>query len=163
MEYSCPHCGKEINPGKMLGGVRTAKREAAWKANGERLRRMYANARAVGEEPEAAAIRVERGAMGPSKTQGIAGIAPKGSFSKDDLRAMLEDKRGMFPAALGGVAMDAGPHAPFDFMDEEGNPHRVRAYGKQLKVCFLREGVEEPIRDVRDGELETLWQRRTNK
>jgi len=55
------------------------------------------------------------------------------------------------------------PQAPFDFNDENGEPNRVRAYGKFLKVCYLRDGVEEPIRNVAEGELERLWARRIIK
>ena len=58
------------------------------------------------------------------------------------------------------VDLTGTPHAPFDFNDEEGTPHRVRAYGKTLKVCFLRDGVEEPIRSLGEGELERLWEKR---
>ena len=39
MKHVCPHCGGEINPGKMLGAVRSPKKEAVWRANGERLRK----------------------------------------------------------------------------------------------------------------------------
>lgn len=178
MKHSCPHCGKEINPAKMLGGVRTPKKEAAWKANGERLKKMYANARKVGETNFGGAARKdELGARdsgkGPmrdpeqpvsSPAPATPFIAPKGSFSKEDLKAIMNlDRSGTLKPDWREIAvadLNDTPCAPFDFKDEEGNLHRVRAYGKTLKVCFLRDGVEEPIRNLREGELEQLWERR---
>jgi hypothetical protein len=79
------------------------------------------------------------------------------------LKAGLSGNRGSmssFSAHSEVPELQNVPTAPFDFNDEEGNPHRVRAYGKFLKVCFLRDGVEEPLRNLREGELETLWQKR---
>ena len=36
MEVPCPHCGQPINPAKMLGAIRSAKKAEASKANGKK-------------------------------------------------------------------------------------------------------------------------------
>lgn len=191
MKHKCTACGHEdeINPGKLLGAIRTPKREAAWKRHGERLKTMFANARKLSSIP---VIPIPRQTM--TREQLLAAnmdsafvdtVAPppmdtrvmdKGSLTKDDLKALIAGGAKRSPntdKCPHGVEIKYNcpecqdyeiwgntPHAPFDFNDEEGNPHRVRAYGKQLKVCFLRDGAEEPIRNLGEGELEGLWERR---
>jgi len=177
----CPHCQKEFNAGKVMGSAKTPKKTAAAKKRGEFMKRAFANQKKMEGTgpvvphsfkpgPPQSFVDPEFEAKLKKDNPALSGgfIAPKGSFSKDDLKSMLRDAMNS-----GSSRLDEGfcaapdlqnvPRAPFDFNDEEGNPHRVRAYGKQLKVCFLRDGVEEPIRNLAEGELERLWERRIIK
>lgn len=84
-------------------------------------------------------------------------VAPKGSFTKDDLRALI---------AGGGVQtaptlLDT-PRAPFDVV-VDGEPHRVSTSGKKLFLFYLGPVGPQPVRQLADGELETLWEKRTNQ
>jgi hypothetical protein len=173
MKHACPHCGKEVNPAKMLASIRTPKKEAAWKANGERLKRMYANARKVADAPEDEMPRARFGpsdievtVLTPIQTPGV--IAPKGSFSKEDLKAMINDGfpvGGQFPIGRAPRSwaetkpLNEFPSAPFD-LNIDGEPHRVRQIGKKLMLVYLGADGEVPVRPLAEGELEKLWEKR---
>lgn len=156
---NCPHCGKEFNAGKLMGSVKSERKAAASRKNGASMR---------------AIIQAGKVALGVSSNGRTTGFEPVGVGSIPAAPANKREVFEMLKANLSGnrasmssfsahaiePELSDTPHAPFDFKDEEGNPHRVRAYGKTLKVCFLRDGVEEPIRNLREGELEQLWGRR---
>jgi hypothetical protein len=165
----CPHCQKEFNAGKLMGGAKTPKKTAAAKKRGEWMKKAFANQKAMEGSPkkmtadnniadvqEFVAELPRTSPMFPTDTR----VMPKGSLSKEDLKAMLGGSRVGKSESPREEVQPFGPHAPFDFNDEEGSRHRVRAYGKTLKVCFLRDGVEEPLRALAPGELERLWGRR---
>lgn len=93
-------------------------------------------------------------------------IAPKGSFTKDDLKAMIAGKGNPNPVEMyRGILADETPlqeqpHAPFD-LNIEGEPHRVAQMGKGgLWLFYLAEGGNRPVRPLELGELETLWEKR---
>lgn len=176
MTHNCPHCGKEINPAKMLGAVRTPKKEAAWKANGERLKQMYANARKVGAQvldhgetkviigqPQSF-VDPEFAAQLKKDNPALPFIAPKGSFSKEDLRALLAGGAfgtGARPSPNGeSISLSDIPSAPFD-VDIDGEPHRVTQLGSRgLYLFYVSPEGQKPIRPLQSGELERLWEKR---
>ncbi len=137
--------------------IRVAQKELGLKSEAAAIEARFgvsSNGRTTGFEP----VRV--GSIPAAPAMPVGYIAPKGSHSIESLKALLAGSRVGKSEAPRDEVQPFGPHAPFDFNDEEGNPHRVRAYGKTLKVCFLRDGVEEPIRNLREGELEILWEKR---
>jgi len=176
MEYKCPHCGGEVNPGKMLGGIRTPKREAAWKRNGERLKVMYANAMKVGVIDSVSPGRGDRmeveivhGHVAPPPS--IPRLTYDSIFKGSDLPpkpTTLEEKKERARLALASIGggepqpLSETPCAPFD-VNLEGEGHRVVQVGKRLCLFFL--GAGEPVfnRYLVDGELETLWEKRIKK
>lgn len=165
MKHKCTACGHEdeINPGKLLGGIRTPKREAAWKKHGERLKTMFANARKVGagepslEHPKPKVVGgVVQPLVGPVPLNSAGFIAPKGSFTKEDLKAIIA---GGAPRAE--KDLHETPHAPFDFNEpESGEPHRVTQMGKKLGLFYLGGGEPSFSRYLAPGELEKFWERR---
>jgi hypothetical protein len=173
-ECTCPHCGKPINPAKMMGAIRTPKKEAAWKANGERLRKMYANARKVGEssiDPEDAEEENEKTVVADKSVHEllktfdtpVKGIAPKGSFSLAQLKEMIKAPIERVEEAEETPLLDT-PRAPFDFPGEDGGTCRVAQAGKRgLAVWFVGEEGQSYLRMLAPGELEKLWAKRIVK
>lgn len=173
MTHNCPHCGKPINPASMMGSVKSPKKEAAAKANGERLRKMYANARKLDVSP----IQV------PVTATDIHSIGvPLVEKTPEELRDMvippkpttLEEKKAAAMAALVGLKnhIKAGgsvghlerelhdtPCAPFD-VNLEGEPHRVTQSGKRLALYYLGGGEPVLTRFLQQGELEKFWEAR---
>lgn len=145
----------------MLGAVRTPKKEAAWKANGERLKRMYANARKVGESPasETRAQVMDTWTQLRPLEQAAPFIAPKGSFSKEDLKAMIRDGRVGKEGLPADTPLSDTPHAPFD-VNLEGEPHRVTTMGKRLGLYYIGGGEPVFTRYLQPGELESFWEKR---
>lgn len=82
------------------------------------------------------------------------GVAPKGSFSKEDLKALIAAKS----PALEPILRET-PHAPFD-VDIEGEPHRVTQSGKRLWLFYLGPVGPVAVRELRQGEMEQLWDKR---
>lgn len=174
----CPHCQKEFNAGKVMGEARTQAKRAAAKKRGAEMKRLFANARkmegaaenlagssnprTVGFEPK---TRPTDENENPSPA--VPFIAPKGSFSKEDLKALIQVvpkatdrwKRDVEAEHNGSTSFLDTPCAPFD-LSIEGEPHRVRQLGKGLWLVFLGPDGEKPIRQLKDGELEQLWERR---
>jgi len=184
MKHKCTACGHEdeINPGKLLGGIRTPKREAAWKKHGERLKKMFANLRKLEESriPGTIDIAIPRQTMSredmqaaqmePRFVEAVASIPP--------MPATLEEKKAAAMAALASLGKDDGmyiddyaalhlktrslldtPRAPFD-VNLEGEPHRVTTLGKKLALFYI--GGGEPVfsRYLAPGELESFWETR---
>lgn len=166
MKHKCSSCGHEdeVNPAKMLASIRTPKKEAAWRRNGENLRKMFANARKLAEtkvvvigRPQSF-VDPEFAAQLKKDNPALPGIAPKGSFTKDDLKAMIAGKGPKL--GVPEIDLQNEPHAPFD-LNIEGEPHRVAQMGKGgLWLFYLSEGGNRPIRKLEPGELETLWEKR---
>lgn len=180
MKYPCPHCGKEINPASMLGSVRTEKREAAWRANGERLRKMYANARKVGEGSENLAGSSKPRTVGfEPKTRPTGGGENPSPAANADVVVQPIDKKAVFRALKakieGGGRLDGPgaekiaveaekplsetPCAPFEVC-VEGEDHRVAQMGKRLGLYYLGGGEPSFARYLAEGELEQLWEKR---
>lgn len=142
----------------MLGRVRTPKREAAWKANGERLKADYAELRRLKKSLGAAPDEASRPfpvsiPHRPEPDKGF--IAPKGSFTKEDLKALIGAKQE-------GRALSETPVAPFDF-NVDGEPHRVTQMGKHLGLYYLGGGEPVFARYLAEGELEKFWEKRILK
>jgi hypothetical protein len=176
MKHICTKCGHadEINPAKLLASIRTPKKEAAWKRNGEKLKQMYAEARMV----KASFIPVPK----PDFPQ-TAGRLPDKPRPPEDYvfpiptrPTTLEGKKAAAMAALAGrhkIMPDARelqmgtwdkdlhntPRAPFD-VNLEGEPHRVTTMGKKLGLFYLGGGEPVFARYLEPGELEKFWERR---
>lgn len=163
-----------------MGSVKSERKAAASRRNGSSMKAIIqAGKVALGVSSNGRTADFDSvgiGSIPVATAKSVGFIAPKGSYSKDDLKALIAGGAKRSPntdKCPHGVEIKYNcpecqdyeiwgntPHAPFDFNDEEGNPHRVRAYGKQLKICFLRDGVEEPMRNLVEGELEALWEKR---
>ena len=178
MKHKCTACGHEdeINPGKLLGAIRTPKREAAWKKHGERLKTMYANARKVHGNSLSFEQRDIIDNPEPRRPYPADFIAPNGSFTKEDLKAMIQGVDGRIAATsklvktsstLQGIAhldkmrdeLSEVPHAPFDF-EQDCERYRVRAEKTGLGLYWVGEDGEVRKRSLEAGELETLWEKR---
>lgn len=81
-------------------------------------------------------------------------VAPKGSFTKEDLKALIAGGPKVVTDNL-----HATPHAPFD-VDIEGEPHRVTQSGKRLWLFYLGPVGPVAVRELRQGEMEQLWDKR---
>lgn len=170
MKHKCSKCGHEdeVNPAKMLGSIRTPKKEAAWKRNGEKLKKLFANAKAitgaelspvkwVNEDPRSEIDPGFERAFkrdNPDFSHVDTRVAPKGSLSKDDLKALIAGQRAP-EQSLRDV-----PRAPFDIPGEDGDL-RVTTQGKRLAL-FHVESMSF-VRYLGEGELERLWAKRIIK
>jgi len=174
----CPHCQKEFNAGKVMGSAKTAKKTAAAKKRGEWMKKAFANQKKMeGQVLDHGETKVvigrpqsfvdpEFAAQLKKDNPALPGIAPKGSFTKDDLKAMIAGNRPDMSSyasdekfSVAG-AFDHTPHAPFD-LNIEGEPHRVAQMGKGgLWLFYLAEDGNRPVRQLAPGELETLWEKR---
>ena len=182
MKHTCSKCGHEdeINPAKLLASIRTPKKEAAWKANGERLRKMYANARKIEIVPAGLTHPVQY----PKSAQSIHEIGiPVATRTPEELGDMvippkpttLEGKKAAAMAALAAATSGSGwakqaardllpdlrntPCAPFD-VNLEGEPHRVTQMGKKLGLFYMGGGEPAFNRFLAEGELEKFWKMR---
>lgn len=175
MKHTCSKCGHEdeINPAKLLASIRTPKKEAAWKANGERLRKMYANARKLDSVPFV--VKTEHA------TSTLHGDGSMRVVLEDQIPpkpTTLEGKKAVAMAALaratnpplkpnwaetavyGEKDLHATPCAPFDVNLGEGEPHRVTQMGKRLGLFYMGGGEPVFTRHLQPGELEKFWEAR---
>lgn len=60
MEIPCPHCGKMIKPGALLGGVKSERKMAAARKRGEEMRKGWANYRKLMGEASVAVSKPVR-------------------------------------------------------------------------------------------------------
>lgn len=171
MEHKCPHCGVAINPAQMLGSVKSPKKEAAAKANGERLRKMFANARKleVGGIPRVEMTReyMQSQGMDSRFIDAVAPIPPKPTTLEAKKAAALKALElaagpGRFKHPVynpAGPDLHETPHAPFK-LNLEGEPHRVTQMGKRLGLFYLGGGEPTFTRYLEPGELEKFWEAR---
>lgn len=118
----------------------------------------WANTLKVGKSHQPDVIESDFGHINMPKP--ISGIAPKGSFSKEDLKALISGGRKGPEVDTTGISLVDHPRAPFD-LNIEGEPHRVAQMGKAgLWLFYLSEDGNRPVRPIAEGELEKLWEKR---
>lgn len=158
-DVPCPHCGKPINPASLLGAMTSDKKKESAKKHSERMKKMWANQRKLDGTPQPKQPNSPpqfSGANANAAAKAVGFIAPKGSFSKDDLKAMIQAG----PKPVGPDLSDT-PHAPFDFNEPtSGEPHRVTQMGKKLALFYLGSGEPTFSRYLNPGELEKFWELR---